>query len=481
MGEGPPQKRPSGVEYDDWMGESDALMWHIERDPVLRSTVVTIWLLDREPDPERFAATLARTEHLVPRLRQKVVEDPLGVSPPRWEHDPYYDPGYHVRRARVPGSGTMRDLLDLAAPLAMQAFDKDRPLWELLLVDGLEGGRSAAVMKLHHAMSDGMGLIRMTEGLVERSRDAKMPTPRVRHDDGATAGDEDGGIGSELSSLGLAMMHRASTAFARGRRAAGALGRGVLSMAGHPVDTAGEFLDTIESIGRLVRPASEPMSPLWRRRSLAHRLDVLEFPLDDLRRVAQATRATLNDVFVAAVAGGLSRHHEAFGAIPNELRMSMPINVRDGDNARRAGNQFVPVRFGVPMLVDDPRERLRAVHRLVQAQRDEPALGLVDEVTAAINVLGDVAATRVTSAMMRAVDFVTSNVPGPSFPVYLSGAKIERMFPFGPTAGAAVNITLFSYDGVAQVGINSDPVAVGDPELLRRSLEEGFAEVLAVR
>lgn len=479
MSDAPPQERPSGVQYDDWMGESDALMWHIERDPVLRSTVVTIWLLDQEPDPARFAATLARTEHLVPRLRQKVVEDPLGVSPPRWENDPFYDRGYHVRRARVAGSGTMRDVLDLAAPLAMQAFDKDRPLWELLLVDGLEGGRWAVVMKLHHAMSDGMGLLRMTEGLVETSRDAKMPTPRSR----AAAGnlDEEGGRGSDLADLGLAMMHRASTAFARSRRAVQAIGRGVLSIAGHPVDAAGEFLDTIESIGRLVRPASEPMSPLWRRRSLAHRLDVLEVPLDDLRRVAHATHATLNDVFVAAVAGGLARHHEAFGRVPNELRMSMPINVREGDNARRAGNQFVPVRFGVPMLIDDPRERMRALHGIVQAQRDEPALGLIDEVTAAINVLGDAAATRVTGAMMRAVDFVTSNVPGPSFPVYVSGARIERMFPFGPTAGAAVNITLFSYDGVAQVGINSDPVAVGDPDLLRRSLEEGFAEVLAVR
>lgn len=478
MGEAPPEQRPSGVQYDDWMGESDALMWHIERDPVLRSTVVTIWLLDREPDPARFAATVARTEHLVPRLRQKVVEDPLGVSPPRWENDPLYDRGYHIRRARVAGNGTMRDLLDLAAPLAMQAFDKDRPLWELLLVDGLENGRWAVVMKLHHAMSDGMGLLRMTEGLVETSRDARMPQPRSGR---TVAGNGDErSAGGELSSLGLAMMHRASTAFARSRRAARAIGRGVLSLAEHPVDTAGEFLDTIESIGRLVRPASEPMSPLWRRRSLAHRLDVLEYPVDDLRRVAHAVGGTLNDVFVAAVAGGLSRHHEAFGAIPNELRMSMPINVRDGDNARRAGNQFVPVRFGVPMLIDDPRERMRAMRGIVQAQREEPALGLLDEVTAAINVLGDAAATRVTSAMMRAVDFVTSNVPGPSFPVYMSGSRIERMFPFGPTAGSAVNITLFSYDGVAHVGINCDPVAVGDPDLLRRSLEEGFAEVLAV-
>lgn len=471
----------AGIAYDDWMGESDALMWRIERDPVLRSTVLTAWVLDREPDPARVAATLERTERLVPRLRQKVVEDPLGVSAPRWEADPFYEREYHVRRVRVPGAGTMRDFLDLAAPVAMQAFDKDRPLWELLLVEGLEGGRFGVLMKVHHAMSDGVGMVRMTEGLVETSRDASpeagLPAAPLfdedAHDDGSLAG--------ELAHLGEAVMHRASTALARSRRAAGALGRGMRNLAGHPLDTAGELFETLESIGRLVRPASQPMSPAWTRRSLGLRLDVLEYPVDDLRRTAAAAGCTLNDVFVAAVAGGLSRCHERLGEVPNELRMSMPINLRRGEKGRHAGNQFVPARFAVPMLVDDPRERMRAVHELVKAQREEPALELLEEITATINVLGEAAATRMTGAMMKAVDFVTSNVPGPRFPVYMAGARIERMFPFGPTAGAAVNITLFSYDGIAHVGINADRTAIGDTGLLRECLAESFAEALAVR
>ncbi|MFN2375331.1 MAG: wax ester/triacylglycerol synthase domain-containing protein [Candidatus Binatia bacterium] len=475
------QHPPAPVEYDDWMAESDALMWRIERDPILRSTVLSLWILDREPDPARLAATIEATERHVPRLRQHVVEDPLGVSPPRWENDPLYERSYHVRRSRVPGQGTMRNLLDLAAPVAMQAFDKDRPLWELHLVEGLEGGRFAVIFKIHHAMSDGVGMVRMTEGLVERSREAEPPLPARESLFDTNGGHHDGGLGDELVHLGEAVMHRASTAFDRSRRAAGALGRGVRNLAGHPVNAAGELLETIESIGRLVRPASEPMSPIWRQRSLAAHLDVLEFPLDDMKRAAAAAGATLNDVFVASVAGGLSRHHEKVGPVPNALRMSMPINLRGGEKGRHAGNQFVPARFGVPMLIDDPRERMRAVHELVRGQRREPALGLLDEITAAMNVLGDVAATRMTGGMMKAVDFVTSNVPGPRFPVFMSGARIERMFPFGPTAGAAVNVTLFSYDGVAQVGIRADRAAVGDTALLRRCLEEGFAEVLAVR
>jgi diacylglycerol O-acyltransferase len=473
-----PSNDTSGVAYDDRMSESDALMWHIERDPILRSTVVNIWVLDCAPDPGRLAATLEATERLVPRLRQKVVEDPLGLSPPRWESDALYDRDYHVRRLRVPGNGTMRDLLDLAAPIGMQAFDKDRPLWELVLVEGLENGRFGVILKIHHAMTDGVGMMRMTAGLVETERDAK---PRTLTDEPLVLDEEDGGIGSELLQIGESVMHRASTALGRAGRAAGAIGRGVRSLADHPATAAGDLLETIESIGRLVRPASEPMSALWRRRTLTMHLDVLEFPLEAMQRAATATGTTLNDVFVAAVAGGLSRHHERLGPVPNELRMSMPINIRHGEKARHAGNQFVPARFGVPMKIDDPRERMRAVHELVRSQRDEPALGLLDEITAAINVLGESAATRVTGAMMKAVDFVTSNVPGPRFPIYMSGARVERSFPFGPRAGAAVNITLFSYDGVAQIGINVDRGAVGDVDLLRTCLEEGFAEALGLK
>ena len=132
------------------------------------------------------------------------------------------------------------------------------------------------------------------------------------------------------------------------------------------------------------------------------------------------------------------------------------------------------------MDIRDPRKRLQKIGALVRNQREQPALGWTEEISAAINLLGEAAATRVTGAMMKAVDFVTSNVPGPPFPVYVSGARIERMFPFGPPAGAAVNITLFSYNGVAQIGIRSDPASVPDPDRLVADLQSGFDEILQV-
>ena len=135
------QGGPMPVNYEEWMSDGDASMWNIERDPVLRSTVMTVWFLDRAPDLERFEATFDRAVQKIPRFRQRVVTDGLGVATPRWEDDTLFDRAYHLRRLRAPGEGNVRDLLDLAAPIAGQAFDKDRPLWEFHLVEGLEEDR----------------------------------------------------------------------------------------------------------------------------------------------------------------------------------------------------------------------------------------------------------------------------------------------------------------------------------------------------
>jgi len=465
------------VQYEEWMSDGDALMWHIERDPVLRSTVTSLWLLDRMPDVDRFKATIDRAVRRIPRLRQRVVADPFGISTPRWEDDPLFDRDYHVRLVRAPGKGTLRDLLDLAAPIAGQAFDKDRPLWEFHLVEGLAEGRAGAILKIHHAISDGVGLVRMTNTLIERTRE---PAPgRDRPD---TLAEEPGSAPpeGEMAHLASAVQHRVKTATDRGRKLGQALGRGLWDAAREPIDTARKLVDTAGSVGRLVKPASEPLSPFWTERSFSVHLDAIVLPFEALHRAAKKTGGTLNDAFVAAVAGGLRRYHQDHGCPIDELRMNMPINVRSGEEGDKAGNQFVPARFNVPISIEDPRRRMEAIRERVRSQRDEPALPLMEEVSGVINRLGAPAAIAVVSGMMKSVDFVTSNVPGPRFTVYSAGAKIEQMIPFGPLAGAAVNVTIFSYDGQLQLGINADVRAVPDPERLRECIEQGLAEITAL-
>ncbi len=470
----PPRERKP-MEFDDYMGAADALMWHIEADPILRSTILSVWLLDRAPSLERFDAKAERATQLIPRLRQRVVNDPIGLSPPRWEDDPYFDLRFHVRHHTLPAGSGERALLDLAEPIAMQAFDKDRPLWELHLVDGLEEGRCAVMMKLHHAISDGVGLVRMTECLIEHGPDDDFAAEPL-----ATVAPSAPAPSSLIDDLRRSLAHRARTGAERFFRLSGAVAREAGAAIRHPLESAREAANVLDSAGRLLAPASEPLSPIMRERSPGVSLHAIRVPLDELKRAGRSVDGTINDAFVASVAGGLARYHAELGSPVETLRMLMPVNVRGGEGADRAGNQFAPVRFELPVGMEDAAERVRAIGRICRAQRDEPALPWLDEIASALGALPPSLTMDLFGAMQKTTDFTTSNVPGPRRATWMSGARIEGFMPFGPLAGAAVNVTAFSYDGDMQIGINADPAAVTEPERLVSCLEQGFDEVLAL-
>jgi hypothetical protein len=217
-----------------------------------------------------------------------------------------------------------------------------------------------------------------------------------------------------------------------------------------------------------------------RGRSLSARFDPLRVPLSALRAAGKKADGTLNDAFVAAVCGGLRLYHEAHDALVEELRMTMPVNIRDGDDAEKAGNQFAPARFPVPIATPDPMERMRAIGALVRRERSEPVLGLLEGVAGVLNRLPTSLSVSLFGGMLKGIDFVTSNVPGPRREVFSAGAKMDEVYGFGPLSGAALNVTLFSYAGTCFVAINSDPAAVPDPDRLRECFEAGFAEVLGV-
>jgi WS/DGAT/MGAT family acyltransferase len=463
------------AQYADWMSASDALLWINERDPMLRSTITSLLLLDGPPNLDRFRQAVERSLEGIPRLRQRVVIDPLGAAPPRWERDALFDLSYHYRRIRTADKGTLRELLDMAAVIAMQAFDKDRPLWELYVVDGLEGERSALILKLHHSITDGVGLVRMTSSLVERTRE-EVPRPRRASSETASEPAAAGAFGEALR----AIRHRAGENLDLVSRLASALPRGVGRLLREPRAAVQDAWGGVASLRRLLQPVHEPMSPLMRARSTSIRFDVLSLPLEDLKRAAQVAGGTLNDAFVAAVAGGLRIYHERHGQPVDELRMTMPVNLRDdGEHGRQAGNQFAPARFPIPVGVRDPVERIRILHQRVMDQRAEPALPYTEEVSSVLARLPRALSVGFIGSMLKAIDLVTSNVPGSPDTMYCSGAKIDAMFGFGPLSGAATNVTLFSYDGEVRIGINTDRAAVPDPVVFVACLEEGLREVLA--
>lgn len=459
------------LRYESRMSDSDALMWTIEKDPLLRSTITAVSMLDG-PVGEHFTEKVERATRLIPRLRQRVVGNPYSAAPPRWEVDPRFDLHYHLRSLNLGGAGTDRQLLELAEWVAMQGFDRARPLWELYVVDGLADGRAALVQKLHHAIADGVGSIQIALSLfdLEREPGAGDPLPPAPEAQvlGPLARLVDGAAYVGRRRLGLL------------GRSAGAANDAVRAVVSDPMGSARQAVDAARSVGRLVAPATSPLSPVMTGRSLSVRFSTLTLPLDELRAAARAADGTLNDAFVAAVAGGLRRYHEQQGASVEELRMTMPINVRTAATEGVAGNQFVPARFPVPISIVDPLERMQAVAALVRSQRGEPALALTQPLAGLLNRLPTTVTTGVFGGMLKGVDFVTSNVPGAPVPLYAAGAQIVHEFPFGPLSGAAANVTLLSWLDQVCIGINVDPVAVEDPDAFHSCLVEGFDEILAV-
>jgi diacylglycerol O-acyltransferase / wax synthase len=462
---------PPELRFERRMSDSDALMWFIENDAALRSTITTLTLLDRAPAHAGLLEKAEQATRVVPRLRERVAANPFSIAPPRWEVDPDFDLAFHVRFERAAGAGSLRELLDSLQPFTMEGFDRSRPLWQLRVIECLEGGRAAMAMKLHHSLSDGVGLVQMMSCLIDLDREgapaSALPQPepfRVM-----TMAER------ILDALGFERRRQVG----RAKRTLGLLADSLAGLVRDPLSAAREVGRAVTSVGRLLRPISSPLSPIMGGRSTRVRLDLLTVDFRALKNAARAAGGTLNDAFVAAVTGGLRVYHEEHGAPTEALRMTMPINLRSRDDETTAGNQFVPVRFTVPLAIADPTERMRVLGRLAREQRAEPALPIVGELAAMFNRFPAAVSAAMLGAMMKGVDFVTSNVPGPNLDLFVCGARVESLIGFGPLTGAAANATLFSYRGQCAVGVSSDPAAVPDPDLFLECLRRGFAEVLA--
>jgi len=461
------------MHYESRMSDSDALMWNIEKDPILRSTITVVATLDRAPDRQTLLERVERGSRLIPRMRQRVVGNAYSIAPPRWEVDPNFDLRYHVRFLRAGGAGTLQDVLDIAEPMGVQGFDRARPLWELAVVEGLEDDRAAMVYKVHHAITDGVGGMQMVMVLLDLERD---PAPTDEELPPAPAAEPLGPLARTVDALGHVRRRNLGIARRTGGNVTGAATKALSD----PLSVAQGVGAAVGSAARLLAPAPAPLSPIMTERSLSRRFQTLTFPLSDLKAAAKVAGGTLNDAFVAGVASGLRRYHERHDAPVEALRMTMPINVRTEDTAELAGNQFVPARFVVPVAIEDPVEHMRAVHDLVDQQRKEPALSLVEPLSIVLNRLPTTAVTALFGSMIKHMDFTTSNVPGAPIPVYIAGAKVEQMFPFGPLAGVALNVTLISNIDECCIGVNSDMAAVPDPEVLLECLQESFEALLKV-
>lgn len=448
----------------EFMRNSDAFTWAMETDPGLRSTVVTVILLDRCPDWDELCARFEFMSGAVPMLRQRVVAS-APPAPPRWEYVADFDLGFHMRRASAPAPGGFDAVLETARVAAMEGFDRARPLWEATLLDGLENGGAALILKFHHALTDGVGGVQIGMILFDLSEEPE------KH--GLVAEVPEVAPPSWLSN------YRASASYdarligdaIRGtaRGAPKLLARTVRS----PMSTVSTAAQIAGSVVRTVRPVTHTGSPLIKKRSLIRRLGVMEVPFPQLRAAAHRCDGALNDAFVAGVAGGLRRYHEQHGVDVGDLHLTMPVNLRREGEAL-GGNHITLMRFDVPVGVADPAERIRAIHTRTSAVRHEKSLPYTQWIAGALNMMP----RWYIGSILRNVDFLCSDVPGIPVPVFLAGARVTTQYAFGPTIGAAVNVTLLTYVDVCTLGIDVDTGAIPDYDDFYDCLVAGFDEVL---
>ena len=436
---------------DVFMRDSDAFSWYMEGDPVLRSTVVAVAWLERSPDWDMFVAKLDEAVRQIPFFRQRVLEPPARLTTPRWAHDGSFDLMWHLRRVDSPVPHTPDTVLALARIAAMTAFDRAHPLWEF----GLGGMQLALLLFDVDPISNTLD---------------PVPTASIaRRNEGGSGRFGTGGVlgqslARDLDRLAELVGHAATSAAPSAVRAAR-----------HPLACANAILETVKSIGRTVAPVRSTLSPVMTDRGLTRHLEMLEVSLADLKRAAAAAGGSVNDGFMAAVTGGFRRYHEHHGAAPEKLRVTLPISIRTPEDPV-GGNRITLMRFAVPVSEADPASRIKAIARLCRAARSERSLPLTDAIAGVLNFLPQVT----VGSMLKHVDFLASDVPGFTFPVYLAGARLERYVAFGPTIGSSANLTLLSYDGTCGIGVTIDTAAVPDADVLVDCLREGFEEVLAL-
>jgi diacylglycerol O-acyltransferase / wax synthase len=454
------------------MNDADSLLWRIGTDPVLRPSIVAVVVLDRAPHWDVLQARMQELVELQPRLRSRVDCLPLGLWRPRWVEDSAFDLADHVRRMRAPEKASLRAVLDLAQVMVAGAFDPDVPLWEATLVEDLEDGTAALVIKFHHALTDGLGGLTLFAHLLSESREPPAPRPpSTDRDPAAAAARPSGARWSERLVTSLPRLGSSLTGN-------GGLPGLVAGAAQRASNLVAEAPGLAASAARLLAPAGRPLSPVMSERGGRRHLEVIDLPAGVLGAAAKAAGGTLNDLFVAASVDGVRRYHELHDAPIGRVRMLMPVSVRRAGDPD-ASNRFVPVRFVLPVS-GDPQECVHAVRTLTQSMKNTPALAVSDFLAAGLDLLPPSLARSLWGSMLRGDDFCATNMPGPASESYLAGARLERVYAFAPPSGAAFNISLLTMASGDCVGLTIDKRAVPDGPALASCIREGLEEMTAV-
>jgi diacylglycerol O-acyltransferase len=421
-------------------------------------------------DIERIRAHIASGLDQIPRHRQRLAFVPIEQHPV-WVDDHRFNLGYHVRHTALPPPGSLRQLKRMVGRIMSQKLDLSKPLWELWVVEGLEGGRFAMVTKLHHCMVDGISAVNVISASFSPDPAAPARPPSAWRPRPAP------------SAMALAMGE-----LQRRAGAPVALARSVAAALAHPRDTIRTIRDTaegaVEAVAGKLQPASN--TPLNVEEVSPHRrVDWTRFDLEDVKAVKNHLGGKVNDVVLATVAGAIRRylrlHHAAVNGL--DFRVVVPINTRPASALGALGNRVVPTLARLPLEIRDPRERLRIIAKTTQALKASKQIGAVELFEDMSNWIDAAPVAALVRRVTRwwAGNLIVTDVPGPQLPLYLLGAQLLEGYPFVPMmANQALGIALLSYAGGLYWGFNADRDAIPDLHDLVECFTAEFAELKRV-
>ncbi len=445
------------------MTDAEALMWAVEADPWLAPSGATITIFDQHLDFEEFRRGVAATVLAEPRLRQHVVAPLAPVVVPHWEVDEEFDLDWHVRRLTVPGDGTLKDLLDWFVLFLQDPFDRTRPLWQFIVLDGLEGGRGAVAMKIHHVVADGQGSLRLVAGFTDLVRDVSHPdVDDAELHQPEPESEQHSGVGDLVSGA----LRRPVN-----------VGKTLLDAITHPPKML-ELRREVESVFRSANDQRHPAgSPLWVGRSRRRCAEAFTMSFEEARPYWKARGGKLNDFFVTGMVEGAARYHQELDSDLERLHITFVVSTGNPDDP----HAFTPVPLYVPAGPMPLEERFVAIRDLLQEKRGEVhGAGPMAALAAVAGLLPTPVVTEVTRAQAAHIDMATSNLPGYLGETYVAGAKTVCSYPLGPVAGTACNVTLYTIAGSINIGMHIDPAAIDDPGLFRRCAEDAFGDLMAV-
>lgn len=446
------------------MTAMDASFLYFEK-PSLPLHIGSTLMLDEPLDRETLVSHIASRLNRIPRYRELAAFDSLNVAHPRWEHDPKFDVGRHIEEVVLPAGATEADVLATIAGLHAQMLPRDRPLWKMILLQGLPGGGSGVTSLVHHCMVDGVSGIELLTAVCDLQRDVEPdpvapfePEPEPSPFERSRAAWRDA---AEESAGRLAEALRWSL---------------------DPQQQANDWKAVIGAMTsaapQLLRPA--PSLPFNRPVGGGRNYACVAMPFGEIRGVRGALGGTINDVVLTALSGGLGAYLRELGqpTAGVEVRAMVPVNVRSETDKSALGNQVSMLIAPLPVGIEDHAERHKAVMAGMERLKGANQAGgfaVLSRLSEQIPPFLQALAGSFVPNAQPLFNLICTNVPGPQIPLYMAGRKVEANYPLVPLSmGLGMNVCLTSYNGVLYWGLVGDPELVPDVGVIARHVEGAF-------